>query len=432
MKITRIIALAIIAGATGAAGIQAQTLRETRPPAEYPPLSYTGKQYVDSRGCIYIRAGIGGDVNWVPRVSRSRKQICGYAPTNVQGTTRQRQRAATPELITLEPSQQPQQATAGTPPRTVTTTKPRRAPAAAVEQPTTAASKPVVKKVVRAAPAPAAAPQPAAAVRQPAGNSACAGLSDISRQYTNSSDVRCGPQGEAPVSFGGQAVGPQSSLLLTPNTRVVQKHIYQDRRLSNSFTVPEGYRPVWTDGRLNPQRAERTARSAVVTGFVEAPAGYETVERADGRMNPMRGVRTPEGDVQMARIWTRGLPRRLVELPLDRQTVTLPRKARVSAAEARHSVLHLSTRSAPGAEASAAQTASRRYVRAATYADPAQAKAAARKLAAAGLSVRLGTVSRKGQPYKVVLAGPYRDTTQAAAALADIRQAGFSGARISK
>ena len=59
-------------------------------------------------------------------------------------------------------------------------------------------------------------------------------------------------------------------------------------------------------------------------------------------------------------------------------------------------------------------------------------KAAARKLAAAGLSVRLGTVSRKGQPYKVVLAGPYQDKAQAAAALAEVRQAGFSGARLSK
>ncbi|MEW2915039.1 SPOR domain-containing protein [Leisingera sp. JC11] len=450
MKITRIIALAIIAGTTGAAGIQAQTLRETRPPAEYPPASYKGNQYVDSRGCIYIRAGIDGNVTWVPRVTRSRKQICGYAPTQVAGTTKQQQRDAGPEVITLEPSQRPAQtatakpaqakpaaaapvepAAAGTPPRTVTTAKPRRTPQAAGTQPAAvaavpAAPKPAAKKVVRVAPAPAPAAQ------QPAGNAACEGLSDISRQYSNSPGVRCGPQDSAPVTYGGQEIGPQSSLRLTPNTRVVQTHIYQDRRLSNSFTVPKGYRPVWTDGRLNPHRAERTMRPAVVTGFAQAPAGYEVVEREDGRMNPRRGLRTPEGDAQMAQIWTNGVPRKLVALPPDRPTVILPRDARVSPAEAQPKGLRLSTRSAPGAAAPEQLATSRRYVRAATYADPAEAKAAARKLAASGLTVRLGSVSRKGQPYKVVLAGPYRDKAQAAAALAKVQRAGFSGARLSK
>ncbi|KIC14422.1 SPOR domain-containing protein [Leisingera sp. ANG-DT] len=454
MKITRIIALAIIAGAAGAAGIQAQTLRETRPPAEYPPASYKGKQYVDSRGCIYIRAGIDGNVSWVPRVSRSRKQLCGYAPTKVAGATRQQQRSAAPELITLEPSQQPAQTAAAKPapapakpaavqpkpaasstqPQSVTTAKPRRTPQTTSVRPAAvatapAAPKPAAKKVVRVAPKPAPAPVPAA---KPAGNTSCAGLSDISRQYAGSSGVRCGPQDAAPVTYGSQEIGPQSSVRLTPNTRVVQTHIYQDRRLSNSFTVPEGYRPVWTDGRLNPQRAERTVRPAVVTSFAQAPAGYETVAREDGRMNPMRGVRTPEGDAQMAQIWTGGVPRKLVQLPLDRPAVKLPRGARLSPAEAQPKGLRLSTRSAPGAAAPDQLAPASRYVRAATYAEPAQAKAAARKLASAGLTVRLGTVSRKGQPYKVVLAGPYQGEAQAAAALAKVQRAGFSGARLSK
>ncbi|KIC08143.1 sporulation protein [Leisingera sp. ANG-M1] len=449
MKITRIIALAIITGTTGAAGLQAQTQRETSPPAEYPPASFKGKQYVDSRGCIYIRAGIDGNITWVPRVTRSRKQICGFAPTKVAGATRQQQTAPPPELITLEPSQQPAQtaaakpapakpvparpaapaaAAASTPPKVVTTAKPRRtrqttsarpAPAAAAPKPAAAP-----KQVVRVTPKPA--PAPAAPAVAPAA-SGCEGISEISRQYTNATGARCGPQTVSPVTYGG----PQSSLQLTPSTRVVQKHIYQDRRLSNSFTVPEGYRPVWTDGRLNPQRAERTVRAAVVTSFAQAPAGYQEVERTDNRLNPMRGVRTPEGDAQMAQIWTNGVPRRLVELPLDRATVKLPREARRSPAETRTQALRLSTRSAPGA-AAPKQAASASYVRAATFADADQAKAAARRLAGTGLPVRLGTVSRKGQPYKVVLAGPFSDSGQASAALAKARNAGFSGAKLSK
>ncbi|UWQ84878.1 SPOR domain-containing protein [Leisingera caerulea] len=404
MKITRIIALAIIAGTSGAAGVQAQTLRPTSPPAEYPPASYDGRQFVDSRGCVYIRAGIDGNVTWVPRVTRSRKQICGMQPTELAGTTRQQPRAAAPELITLEPSQQPAQtaaaqpapaaqaesapAAAAPPPTAVTTAKPRRTPQTTSARPAPAAAPgPAVKEVVQAAPAPALAPAAAA---------------------------------------------PQSSVALTPNTRVVQTHIYQDRRLSNSFQVPQGYRPVWTDGRLNPQRAVRTVRPAVLNGAAKVPPGYLLVERGDGRLNPMRGLRSPQGDAQMARIWTDGVPRKLVKPPLDRPTVNLPRDARRSPAEAGASELRISTRSAPGTAAPKPAVTAQRYVRAATYASAEQARAAARKLAGAGLQVRLGTVSRKGRPYKVVLAGPYRNSGQAAAALARVQRAGFSGARLSR
>ena len=65
----------------------AQSLRRDDGPAEYPPASYRGSQYVDSEGCIYIRAGVDGSTTWVPRVSRDRKVVCGYQPTQVAGTS---------------------------------------------------------------------------------------------------------------------------------------------------------------------------------------------------------------------------------------------------------------------------------------------------------------------------------------------------------
>ena len=67
-------ALAILSGPVAAQG-------SLRAPAEVPPASYQGAQYVDSTGCVYVRAGASGNVTWVPRVTRDRKPICGYKPS---------------------------------------------------------------------------------------------------------------------------------------------------------------------------------------------------------------------------------------------------------------------------------------------------------------------------------------------------------------
>ncbi|MFC3061313.1 SPOR domain-containing protein [Paenirhodobacter populi] len=63
--------IALVAGAPASAA-----------PAELPPASYTGAQYVDSTGCVFIRPA--PDAEWEPRQTRDGQPLCGYEPTRTE------------------------------------------------------------------------------------------------------------------------------------------------------------------------------------------------------------------------------------------------------------------------------------------------------------------------------------------------------------
>ncbi|WP_300059532.1 hypothetical protein [uncultured Roseobacter sp.] len=84
MQITRLIAM-LAASATLSLGGQPGAAQSRIAPQELPPAGFTGRQYVDSAGCAFIRAGVPGAVQWVPRVTRDRRQLCGFQPTFAAG-----------------------------------------------------------------------------------------------------------------------------------------------------------------------------------------------------------------------------------------------------------------------------------------------------------------------------------------------------------
>ncbi|KPQ07723.1 MAG: Sporulation related domain [Rhodobacteraceae bacterium HLUCCA12] len=88
----KFISAAALFAAMGA-GATAQTGSNRPVPAEMPPADYSERQYVDSRGCVFIRAGFDGRVNWVPRYNDERQPMCGYDPTMATAEAAPQQRA---------------------------------------------------------------------------------------------------------------------------------------------------------------------------------------------------------------------------------------------------------------------------------------------------------------------------------------------------
>ena len=50
-------------------------------PVELPPPGYAGAGFVDSQGCAFARAEVGGKVVWVERLDSARDPVCGETPT---------------------------------------------------------------------------------------------------------------------------------------------------------------------------------------------------------------------------------------------------------------------------------------------------------------------------------------------------------------
>ncbi len=80
MQAGLILAVAVIA--LSGPGVMAQQSPAPQGPAELPREGFADVQYVDSAGCVFLRTGTNGKVIWVPRLTKDRKPLCGYAPSS--------------------------------------------------------------------------------------------------------------------------------------------------------------------------------------------------------------------------------------------------------------------------------------------------------------------------------------------------------------
>lgn len=98
---------------------------------------------------------------------------------------------------------------------------------------------------------------------------------------------------------------------LPQNTRVVPYHVYEDRQQARDVVVPHGYRRVWDDDRLNPQRGITTLKPTNSGTYASVPPGYKPAWN-DNRLNPSRGQGTVHGETQSDRVWSQTVPRVLM------------------------------------------------------------------------------------------------------------------------
>lgn len=429
MKLTRVLAIGVIAGSIGIGASHAQ-IREQQP-AEFPPASYKGKQYVDSKGCVFVRAGIDGNVSWIPRVTRDRKTICGFQPSLAGAAAAAPAPAPAPAKPPVQITVDDTPAPAPAPRVTAQAPAPAPAPAPRVvrKKPKPA---PVVRQQVAVAPAPAPAPAPQVRQQTRQVATACPGASAVGQRYLprTGANVRCGPQKERIVAgdYAPGTVVRGQGTVVTSQTRIVPKHVAINRQNTRNVTVPKGYQPAWTDDRLNPRRAEQNLA----------------------------------GRRDMLLIWTNTVPRRLVDRRTGRDmTASVPlvypyldlaeqnreigkvtivkrdgkvmkRIQRNTTAAVTQRTPVYSTRSAPKVEAAKpkarAVPSGARVVQVGTFGNPANAQRTAQRVANMGLPARIGKVRRNGKTYMVVQSGPFADGQNTARALQQIRRAGYGDA----
>ncbi len=281
----KVVSAAIFAAVCVPVAALSQSIAQIGGPAELPPASFTSQQYVDSRGCVFMRVDSGGQRRWYPRVNRDHKPVCNPGGRVVA------------------------QVAADEPPPVMAAPVTRAAPAPVMRAPmATVASRMMPphrshRLVAQAPVAPQRACVPTyqavTASGPPRGKIGCytnAPVAEVVRLRNGGTAVMCtrgdgttggwrppiypagSPPGIAlrdPVQVARNDLGTGR---LAPDNGYVAGKVRVYAAAQTEFAVPPGYRKAWKDDRLN----------------------------------PLRGQGTEAGQMAQDQIWTRKVPAKLV------------------------------------------------------------------------------------------------------------------------
>lgn len=344
--------------------VQAQS---SRAPAEVPPASYAQSQYVDSNGCVFVRAGFNGTTTWVPRYGDDRRPMCGFEPSVQAGAAAVAQASPAmpaPAPVTVRAPVATVRAAPVAPRQVMATAPTSRQPYSVPPE----ASRPTVR-----AQAPAARVYQAQAgsldtrwsFYDRTGPSPCTNYSPHSQMYAVPSPARP----DLPLRCGPQALHPADALRQqSPRGGVWEPwngvNPYPGPN-NNVYMLPPPYAPRWPEPYLSGASYQRPAAST---------------------------IRTPRATVS-----------------------TMGTTASVSAAQ-------------PRANLMGGQMSNGQFVQVGTYAERTNVRAAIGRLQAQGLPVATGSTSNGGRPLQVVLAGPFTSQAELNAALNRARAIGYTDA----
>ncbi|MEO0485730.1 MAG: SPOR domain-containing protein [Pseudomonadota bacterium] len=434
MRLTYVIAAAMIAASGVGSWTLAKTLSEGATPANFPPEGFAGRSFVDNDGCIYIRAGVDGNTQWVPRVTRNRQIICGQTPTfsgRQAAVTQPRTVPLAPDVVQIapRPTAQAQQ-------------QPQAAPRTSVETATTGAATATGGGLAAAAQRVAQAILPSQRTAQP---------TVVPAQTTQTVRTGTAPQVIITPQIGARQQSATQTVRVAqttvPQTRVIQS-VQAPQAASNTPLVVIAPQPrtVATPQRMvtiapsvptvAPGTGQRVVRQVVrgaAAGVPPVPNGYQPVWD-DGRLNPNRG--DPTRRVNAANlpdvVASSGTPRVLY----DRRTGVMIGRAGIFGGASRAlsptvgskspelTVTSVQRTSAAVAAAPTPRAVSGRYVQVGAFGAPGAAERVARSFQSAGLPAAL----RQSGALKVVLLGPFGDQASLSRALGQARSAGFRDA----
>ena len=223
MQVLRVVLAAHLAFWMVFQQVNAQPLTLVDGPAETPPDGFRGTQYVDSKGCVFVRAGVNGQITWIPRVDRNRRLVCGFKPSIRQQIVAPSEPPANetppaPAAVQPAPVKNSAKATAAVA---------HSAPANAARKKAPGATKLVYAKPVRA------------------GKTLCPQPPDMAQRYLLSDGrrvTRCSLASGDPVEYLNGLGAPNLVVANTPPSKKQIKH---------ALAADAGkYRVVWSKGKL--------------------------------------------------------------------------------------------------------------------------------------------------------------------------------------
>ena len=404
----KLISVAVVAAVFGAASAEAQSVARVGGPANLPPAGFEGQQWVDSRGCVFLKAGYGGQVNWVPRVGRDRRAMCGYPPT---GTTRAAIEVATEAEMAAPVAEAAPRVMAAVEPVVPVTPRTSVAlrPAPVLADPVVAAPKPSARPAPYVEVAPSGGYEVVASSGPGAGQIGCYSSAPVAERVKtrNGGTVVVCTRGDGTLTGWRPPVYPQAAGVGAALTDpvVASRGDHGGNHFNHGVSGRDG--DGYSQGHAVPT----------------PPKGYKLAWK-DDRLNPNRGKGTAQGWADQDQVWTRKVPSELVaEQPATK------RKKKVFA-QSGGTVITSTKGQAATVPVEKKATKGGAFIQVGTFGVVSNADGAAARLQGMGLPVARAKITSGGRAMQIVMAGPFGSAADAAAALSIARRAGFGDAFI--